>query len=275
MGGPSWLADIFAAVMLAVAAYSASRLIAARWWRRPTELDADGVHVLMGVAMAGMLVAGLRILPAGLWEAVFAASAVYFSWEFVRQRQGAGLHPWRCPHPVPHLVESGAMVFMLLLIPVLASGHGPAMGAMGGAGMSAAESRFSLLTLLLALFMFGYVMWLGNGLTVPVPVPAVTGSAGALPSAGAGQLSSLGLVAAPGPVAAAGRAGEPDGTWAPASPAGAVQAVAEPEPAVAVARGGCGVTAARLARPFIAPRCATCCKIAMGVTMGYMLILML
>jgi hypothetical protein len=270
MGGPSWLTDIFAALMLAVAAYSASRLVAARRWRRPTELDADGVHVLMGVAMAGMLVAGLRFLPAVPWEAVFAVSAVYFAWEFGRLRRGAGVSPWRCPHPVPHLVECGAMVFMFLLIPLAASGHGSGMSAMGGAGMSTAESRFSLLTLLLALFMFGYVMWLGNGLTLPVLAPAVAEPAGARPVVGAGR------VAGPGLVAAAGQAGEPDGTWASASQAGAVQSVAtEAEPAVAVARGGCGVTAARLARPFIAPRSATCAKIAMGVTMGYMLILML
>ena len=58
MGGPAWLTDIFAAVMITVAAYCASRLVVARWWRRPTDVDTDGAHVVMGVAMAGMLVAG-------------------------------------------------------------------------------------------------------------------------------------------------------------------------------------------------------------------------
>ena len=60
MGGPAWLTDIFAGVMITVAAYCAGRLVVARWWRRPTDVDSDGMHVVMGVAMAGMLVAGLR-----------------------------------------------------------------------------------------------------------------------------------------------------------------------------------------------------------------------
>jgi hypothetical protein len=60
MGGPAWLAAIFAAASLAVAVYCAGRLVVARGWHRLTELDTDGAHVVMGVAMAGMLVSGLR-----------------------------------------------------------------------------------------------------------------------------------------------------------------------------------------------------------------------
>jgi hypothetical protein len=75
MGGPAWLAAIFAAASLAVAVYCAGRLAVARGWHRPTELDTDGAHVVMGVAMAGMLVSGLRTLPSAIWEVVFAAAA--------------------------------------------------------------------------------------------------------------------------------------------------------------------------------------------------------
>ena len=60
MGRPGWLTVIFAAAMIAVAAYCAGRLVVARWRRRPTDVDSDGMHVVMGVAMAGMLVTGLR-----------------------------------------------------------------------------------------------------------------------------------------------------------------------------------------------------------------------
>ena len=90
---------------------------AARWRRRPTDVDSDGMHVVMGVAMAGMLVTGLRFGPAGAWEAVFAAAAGWFGWRFVRLRRGARVSPWRCPQPVPHLVECGAMVYMYLAVP--------------------------------------------------------------------------------------------------------------------------------------------------------------
>ncbi len=58
MTGPFWLAGILAALMLATAAYCATRLIIARAHRRPDERDVDLVHTVMGVAMAGMLVSG-------------------------------------------------------------------------------------------------------------------------------------------------------------------------------------------------------------------------
>ncbi len=118
MGGPGWLSGIFAAVMLTVAVYCAGRLAVARWWRRPTELDTDGAHVVMGVAMAGMLVSGLRTLPAGMWEGVFAAGAAWFGGQTLRaRRKTTASSPWRCLHATPHLVECAAMLYMFLLLP--------------------------------------------------------------------------------------------------------------------------------------------------------------
>jgi hypothetical protein len=79
-----------------------------------------------------------------------------------------------------------------------------------GTALTGAAARFSPLTLLLAAFMVGYVMWLGNNLSALAPATAT------------------------------------------------------------------GTTAAITARTgYLAPRCAACCKIAMGVTMGYMLIMLL
>jgi hypothetical protein len=96
MAGPAWLADIFAVVMITVAVYCASRLVVARWWRRPSELDTAGAHVVLGVAMAGMLAGGLRFLSPGTWEAVFAAGGAWFAWQVVRVRRGAPLSQWHC-----------------------------------------------------------------------------------------------------------------------------------------------------------------------------------
>jgi Domain of unknown function (DUF5134) len=207
VGGPAWLADIFAGVMITVAAYCASRLVVARWWRRPTDVESDGTHIVMGVAMAGMLAAGLRFAPVGLWEAVFAAAAGWFGWRFVRVRRGGPAGRWRCPQPGPHLVECGAMLYMYLAVPavaVAAKGAAGGMGAMAGTG-----ARFSVLALALALFMLGYVVRVSDRLAaLALAVPAATGHA------------------SPG------------------------------------------------AR-YLAPRCAALCKIAMGITMGYVLILML
>ena len=212
MGGPGWLADIFAALMLTVALYCAARLVAARWWRRLTELDTDATHVVMGVAMAGMLVSGLRTLSAGAWEGVFAAGAVWFGRGTLQARRGASASPWRCLHPAPHIVECAAMLYMFLLLPASPAVRGAAAG-MASLSASSAASRFSFLALLMAVFLLGYVVVLGDRLSVRTPALAL----------------------------AKGCAG------APAGPG----------------------------RPHLAPRCAVLCKIAMGITMGYMLITML
>ena len=241
MGGPAWLTGIFAAVMIAVAAYCASRLAVARWWRRPTDVDSDGVHVVMGVAMAGMLVTGLRFGSARVWEAVFAAAAVWFTWRFVRVRRGPPVSQWRCPQPMPHLVECGAMLYMYLAVPAVAIAAKGTSGAMGA--MPAAGSRFSFLALVLAAFLLGWAVWVADRLTVQTPALAVAVPATAVPVAGRPRDSGA-LMTAGGPEPAAAA---PTGGYAEAGPGG----------------------------PYVAPRCAAVCKIAMGITMGYMLILML
>jgi hypothetical protein len=241
MGGPAWLTDIFAAVMITVAAYCASRLVIARWWRRPTDVDSDGAHVVMGVAMAGMLVAGLRFGSVGVWEAVFVVAAAWFAWRFIQVRRGAPPSQWRCPQPGPHLVECGAMLYMYLAIPAVAVAAKSATGGMGG--MPATGTRFSFLALVLALFMFGYVVRVGDRLSARAPALAGAVPAGAVPVASGPQES------------------------------GALMTATGPEPAEPASPGGCGV--AGHGHPYLAPRCAAMCKLAMGITMGYMLILML
>ena len=222
MGGPAWLTAIFAAASLAVAVYCAGRLVVARRGHRPTELDTDGAHVIMGVAMAGMLVSGLRTLPSAIWEVVFAAAAVWFGYRMLQARRGAQSSPWRSSHPLPHLVECAAMVFMFLILPAAAGAATRSMSMT----MTATESRFSFLTLPLAVYLFGYVVWLGDRVTLHAP--------------------ALALATAPASAESGPRPGYGSG-----SPS--------PEPA----------------HPYLAPRCAAICKITMGITMGYMLILML
>src|SRR5690242_11264626 len=220
MGGPVWLTAIFAAAGLAVAVYCAGRLVVARRGHRPTELDTDGAHVIMGVAMAGMLVSGLRTLPSAIWEVVFAVAAVWFGYRMVQGRRGAPSSPWRSSHPLPHLVECAAMVLMFLILPAAA---GAATSGMSMT-MTAAESRFSFLTLPLAVYLFGYVVWLGDRVTLhPAPAPALA-PATAPASASASASVSASASASASPSAASG--------YSSGSPG--------PEPA----------------RPYLAPRCA-------------------
>jgi hypothetical protein len=233
MTGPGWLTGLLAAVMLTVAAYHATRLVAAPRWGRAAELDADGAHVVMGVAMAGMLAPGLSFAPRPLWQAVFAAAGAWFGWQFLRTRRGQAAGAWRCPHPLPHLIECAAMVFMFAL-PAAAAAAATATAAtatapvgMGGMGtaLTGAAARFSPLTLVLAVFMVGYVMWLGNNLSALAPTGGTT-------------------------TVTTGTATTGTATTGTAT--------------TGTARTG-----------YLAPRRAACCKIAMGVTMGYMLIMML
>jgi hypothetical protein len=188
---PTWLTGGFVAMMLGVAGFCGGRLVLARRTRRPAELDSDTVHVLMGVAMAGMLAAVLRFGSSRVWIGLFAAGAAWFAWQALRVRRGAPASSWRCAQPVPHLLECGVMLYMLTALP----------SARPSAAMGASASRLALLSLVLAMSMIGYVVWLADRFTV---------------TAGTASCARV-----------------------------------------------------------LAPRCAASCKIAMGITMAYMLVLML
>ena len=250
MTGPSWLSDVFAAAVIVIAVYAASRLVVSRLWQRQTELDADTVHVLMGVAMAGMFVPRLSSLRAGGWEVIFGAAAAWFAWQAIRGQRGtaSGVPRWRCPHPVPHLVESAAMLYVFLAAPA-AGADGLLRGTVSGmGGSSAVSARIPAVALALALFMVGYVVWTADRLTSLTPA-AADGSARYEADRAGTATAACGAMAAASPRAPAG------------------------------ARGTFGEAGARhgqpAGRPVLAPRFAACYKIAVGITMAYMLILML
>jgi hypothetical protein len=154
MTGPGWLPVVFATVMLLIAACCAARLVIWRVRGRTTELEADAVHLFMGVAMAGMLEPRLSPVPAAVWRPMFAAAAAWFAWQAVRARSRRS-RSWHCAHPGPHAVECAAMVYMLL--PVHSTGHMPAIAMPGMSGATAAANP--ALALVLALFMLGYILW--------------------------------------------------------------------------------------------------------------------
>lgn len=68
----------------------------------------------MGIATAGMLEPPLSVLPAVAWQVTFAASAAWFGWKsLLASRAPARVVP-RHGVPLPHLIESLAMIYMLL-----------------------------------------------------------------------------------------------------------------------------------------------------------------
>ena len=174
MRSPSWIGYLLAAVMIVTAVYCVSRLAAARLRGRPTEPDVDIVHVLMGTAMAGMLVPRLSLLPDGAWEATFGAVLAWFGWQAIRAYRADG----RAAHYLPHVLASGAMVYMFLA--VTPARTGPALAAVAMDRQPAATIRFPVLALALALALFGYVMWITDRLP---SVPAVSAMRLAQPAA--------------------------------------------------------------------------------------------
>ncbi|HZC64372.1 MAG TPA: DUF5134 domain-containing protein [Streptosporangiaceae bacterium] len=261
MTGPFWLAGVLAALMIATAAYCATRLIIARVHRRPDERDVDLVHTVMGVAMAGMLVSWLNPLPNPVWAVMFSAGTAWFGWRAWHDRRSRAVRDAAAtrptgrasqPHHVPHLVMCGAMVYMLLAVGAVTSATHP--GTIMGS--PATVGRFPLLALILAVFMVAYVMWQADRLPAlarvnsarPAPAPAL--ALASVPSAGGQAMQAYEATLDP-----------PSGQrrWGMLSRR-LVGRDNMPPP---------------LAHRLMSPRLAACCQIAMAVTMGYMLILML
>ena len=154
MTGPSWLADAFAAIMIVTAVYSAG-LGASRLRGLATEADADGLHALMGTAMAGMLVPRLAVLPGSVWAVAFGIAGAWFAACAIRAQGVRRPRSARCRFPVPHMIECIAMLYMLLA----ARGTPRDAGTMPGMGASPSSlGGFPALAVVLAMFMIGYIM---------------------------------------------------------------------------------------------------------------------
>ena len=144
---PSWILDIFAAIMLVVAAVSAARLVAARPWQhrtRPAALaDIDVAHLLMAIAMAGTLAPGLRTLPDAAWEVIFGVMTAWFAYRVARDARVSGFRALAGGHCAPHLLHAGAMLYMFVAVSAPAAHGSGGMGAMGGGvgGMGTLDCR--------------------------------------------------------------------------------------------------------------------------------------
>jgi Domain of unknown function (DUF5134) len=260
---PGWIPDAFAAIMFAVAAISATRLALARRWRRPTaDADIDSAHLLMAIAMAGMLVASLSTLPNDAWDAIFGVMTAWFAWRVYRESHGAGARVLSDGHHVPHLVHSAAMLYMFVAV-TAAAGGGSGMSTMGGAsGMQAL--RAPVLALLFALLLAGYAVLDLDRLSGPATHGSYLASLSRVPSGVAlatNNGASVLVGGSPG-TAVAAAAVRSGGSIVTVSPSvGGVRAAASDRTA--------------LGRVLLAPRLAAGCRIAMGVTMAFMLIIMI
>jgi len=263
---PAWILDIFAAVMLAVAAVSAARLAAARPWRHVGALaDTDLAHLLMAIAMAGMLAGSLRTLPNAAWAVIFGVLTAWFAYRVARDALVSGVRALTARHCAPHLVHAAAMLYMFLAVAAPAA-RGSGLRTMAGSAMDALG--VPVLAFAFALLLIGYSVWDLDQLSGPgvsghyrlatatreVPVTAAAALAGVPALPGTGSLAAAGAAAAEGgrvaTIVQAQLAG-PDTLTSPAAAPSAYDGVV------------------------LAPWVAAVCRIAMGVTMAFMLLIMI
>jgi len=267
---PSWILYILAAVMLLVAGISAGRLVAARAWAGSAgDADIDVAHLLMGIAMAGMLVASLTTLPNGVWDAIFAVMTAWFGWRVYRESRAEGVRVLADGHRMPHLVHSAAMLYMFAALNAPAAAGGGGMSGMGSSSGAAMQTlSVPVVAFIFALWLSIYVVLDLDRLSGPghahgsyFAAPALAGAA-AGPAAGPGSVSLAAASAAPAGTGASVEAA-PDQTAGGSHPDGSGDQVATGSPS--------GSARALL----FSPQAAAACRIAMGVTMAFMLIIMI
>ena len=207
MSPPAWILEIFAAIMILVAEVSAGQLVVARAWTRRSRTNADIAvsHLLMGIAMAGILVPGLSALPNAAWEIVFAVIASWFIWCLWRESRGRGAATVARGDYAPHLVHSAAVLYMFAaLAGPSAAGSGMSMSGMGGmpgmaggasGGMPALALIFALLLVAFTVHdldrragMDGYFHVVGRPF---VPAGSTLAAAAAGPASGAGPVVAV------------------------------------------------------------------------------------
>jgi len=267
---PALILDILAVVMLGVAAVSAARLAAARPWRRGSVIvDADVAHLLMAIAMAGMLTPSLGTLPDTAWEAIFGVLIAWFAYRVVRDARANGVRALAGGHCAPHLVHSGSMLYMFLAIAAASAGGMAEMS--GSSGGTTQKLSSPTLALAFALVLVGYTIWdldqlSGRRYNVPSARVSLAGIGAAAVPAMAGAETVTAAFSGPQPAGAA--------------VAGAAADVVPLRGAADSQDGPCDVGVAvgdaaggALVEWLLSPAVTVGCRIAMGVAMAFMLLI--
>ncbi len=270
---PAWILDIFAAIMLVVAGVSTGRLFVQRSWSgQAADSDVDVAHILMGIAMAGMLASGLRTLPNDVWVAVFGVVTAWFAWRAAAEARRASVaSSMGAGHHLPHFVHGAAMIYMFVAVTGAAS-SGSGMSGMGGMSGTMGTLRLPTIGFVFILLMIGWAVFDVDQLTGA----RWHGHGGGRTDAGAvspALRQRIALAAAGGPAlesaaggAALAAAVESVGPQAPRSASTA--AAAEPGAVETISVN-------RVASVLLDPRVTLGSRIAMSVTMALMLALMI
>jgi hypothetical protein len=256
---PAWILSILAALMLMVAAVSTARIGLARPWQKGAVVTGTDVsHLFMGIAMAGMLRSGLTTLPDAAWELIFALLTAWFGYRVARDARSDGARALAGGHCAPHLAHSAAMLYAFLALAAPA-GSGPGMGGTGG-GSAGQALKYPTLAFVFALILIGYSIWDLDQLSgkrysragASLPLAGV-------PAAGVAALAVAEPAAlAPGAVASGDFAQTAEIRAAPADAADAEAARTRTAPVA-----------------WLLSADTVGCRIAMGATMAFMLLIMI
>jgi hypothetical protein len=206
MMSPAWLLDILAALMLVVAAVSATRLATA--WLPANRLpaaeptgsrssprgsggaDTDIAHLLMGIAMAGMLAPSAKALPPHAWEVIFGLLTAWFAWRLVGDTKLNGLRSLVSGHRAAHLFHCAAMVYMLVPLTTLDGMDTTGMDMTAMCSGMARSLKYPVLALA-----FAFVLVCYNGWDVFGQLSGQRYSLGVAPSAGTAPAGDTATVA--------------------------------------------------------------------------------
>jgi Domain of unknown function (DUF5134) len=252
---PTWIFDVLAVLTLVVAAVSAARLVAARPWRRGSVIiDTDVAHLLMAIAMAGVLTPSLSTLPDGAWEVIFGLMIVWFGFRVVTDARANGVRALAGGHCAPHLVHSGAMLYMFL---GMTSSSGPMAGM---PGMTAGSSSMLMLSdptlaFVFAAVLIGYGIWdldqiSGRRYSLSTAPVALVGVRARVPAMAGAESAGDAVLSGPG------------------TPLDGSDAVAD-DPAVIGGRDAAGGALGQFLR---SPVVTIGCRVTMGVVMTFMLL---
>jgi hypothetical protein len=259
MAAPAWIQGVLAALMLTIAAVSAARLAATRPRRRSAVVaDIDVAHLLMAIAMAGMLAAGLAIVPSAAWQVIFGLLTIWLAFRVCRDVAANGIRALAGGHCAPHLVHAAAMLYMFAALTAPAA-EGPRAGGMGGPAMRTLQ--YPALAFVFALILAGYSVW---------DLDRLSGRRYSLAGAGLRPAAVSVPAALAGPGSAIAALAGLDAPAGAATPHPVAVSVGETVPADSGPDSG---PAARMV--LLSPGVTVGCRIAIGVTMAFLLVIMI
>jgi Domain of unknown function (DUF5134) len=196
MPHPAWVGDVFAAALVVVGAYCLTRLVAFVPMGRRTHADVNVGHVLMAMAMVGMLVPGWRTLPDDVWAVTFLVTGVWFLGRAGLLAARLGIDGVAGPGGVHvrHFAVHGVMAFSMVYMDLVARS---APVRPNGAMAMGTHAGVPALTLGFMVVLLASAVWQLNGIDRLVVAPA-----GPAVIAGLGAPAAIAVASPGGPAAA-------------------------------------------------------------------------